>query len=405
MTRFGILAAILGIASLVGCGGGNVVEREAPDPPSTAAGGAVQAAHCADRGALRRLEKAVDAAVDRAMAAHPDVRSALAQVHLPARGLVVRRAVGFADETRRRPALPGTPFRTASVTKTMTAAVILELVGEGKLALGDTLERLEGVIPLDALHVMGGVSSGRLITVEQLLRHRSGLPDYFFDGPRDANGLTEYMRDVLANPEQVREPRALVQWTIDHLEPVAPPGAVYHYADTNYVLLGLLAEAVDAKPLARIYRERVFAPLGMTGSYLEFHEPPRGGRPAHTFYGPLDVTAVRLGEWGGGGVVSTLGDLDRFVLGLVSGRLLRSSPSFDDMLPSDEIAPGFGYGLGIARLSLASAVVYGHDGVFGIWAVYVPAPGASIVLTLNQAAADPWDLLQELVAAAVDAGG
>jgi hypothetical protein len=115
--------------------------------------------------------------------------------------------------------------------------LVMQLVEEGRLALTTKLEVLGGILPLDRLHVMGEVSSGRTITVEQLLRHRSGLADYFFDGPIGEDGLTPYMRELVTEPPQVRSASQLIDWTIAHLPPVALPGAAYHYADTNYVLL------------------------------------------------------------------------------------------------------------------------------------------------------------------------
>lgn len=362
---------------------------------------------CEDhRARAERLEAALDAALERELAEHPEVRCALALVHLPARDLLAAKAAGVADALGRRPATPSTAFRLASVTKMMTAVVVMQLVSEGRLGLGDTLERLEGVIPLDALHVLDGVAYGRRITVEQLLRHRSGLSDYALDGPRDADALTPYMLDVLANPSAVRSPASLVQWTIDHLPPVAAPGAAYHYADTNYVLLGLLAEDVEARPLARIYRDRVFVPLGMTSSYLEFYEaaPHRARRPAQTFLGALDVTSFSLGEWGGGGVVSTLRDLDRFMRGLFEARLV-SPAVLQAMLAADEIGPGVGYGLGVVRWEpWPGVILYGHDGFFGENAWFLPQLGATIAFTVNQVSTDASDLLVALVVAAAEAG-
>lgn len=351
-----------------------------------------------------RLEASVKAALDREMAAHPEVRGAAARVHLPSRGILVERSAGEADPAAHVPMTAGTPFRTASITKMMTAAVVMQLVEEGALSLDETLAQLEGVVPLDRLHVAGGVSSGRTITVEQLLRHRSGLADYFFDGPVGDDGLTPYLRELLTGPSVVRTGAELVLWTIENLPPAGPPGTAFHYADTNYVLLGLLVEAVERQPLPQVYRERLFEPLGMTSAFLECCEAAAPERmPAHTYFGDLDITDLCLGEWGGGGVVTTLEDLDRFVLALAEGRLFGSPATLEAMLPADEIEPGFGYGLGILLLRPPGHELWGHDGAIGCFAFYVPGAQAVVVATVNQVATDPSLLLRDLVLAAEEA--
>jgi D-alanyl-D-alanine carboxypeptidase len=389
-----IRSTLVCILFAVACGG----PREA-DPR----GAVDRAARARDEGSAEdRLEAAVTAALDREMAAHPEVRNAVAEVHLLAQDLHVTRAAGQADPAARKRMTPSTPFRIASVTKTMTAVVVMQLVEEGRLSLSDTLERLDGVVAVDRLQVVDGISYGRQITVEQLLRHRSGLPDYFFDGEwRD--GATDYLREVFANPTRVRPPVEIAQWVIDHLQPIALPGTTYHYADTNYLLLGLIVESIERKPLPQVYRDRLFSPLGMKDAYLEFYEPtPAGAHPAHMFLLDADIAGVSLGEWGGGGIVATAKDLDRFFAALAQGRLFRSQATLDAMIPDDEVEPGYGYGLGIARYRETGVEFWGHSGFFGSFAWYVPAAGAVVVGTVD-AFTPIDDLGSALIAAALEA--
>lgn len=356
---------------------------------------------CGDTSSTEDIEHTVGAVLAQELANHPEVRGAAVQVHLLAQNVQVRRSAGAADPAGSVAMTENTPFRTASITKMMTAAVVMQLIEEGRLALTTTLEQLDGAVPLDRLHLMGDVSSGRSITVEQLLRHRSGLANYFFDGPVDELGLTPYLREVLTAPGVVRSPSELVAWTIEHLPPVALPGVEYHYADTNYVLLGMLIENVERRSLPDVYRARLFAPLGMSATYLECYEPaPTSALPAHTFYGDLDVTDFCLGEWGGGGIVTTLADLDRFVIGLARGTFFRTTMTRDAMLPTDEIVPGYGYGFGIALHQPPGSKFWGHDGSFGCFAYYLPGEDAVVIATLNQVATNPSLLLRDLVLAA-----
>ena len=142
-----------------------------------------------------------------------------------------------------------THFRIASNTKTMTAAVIVQLAQEGKLSLGDPVSKY---VP--------GVPNGDNITIAELLEMRSGLYNYT-DAP-------ELSASIDRDPTKV--------WTPDELLAIAfarpansPPGTAYEYNNTNYALLGLVAEKVDGRPLATAMQDRLFAPLGMT----EHHAP------------------------------------------------------------------------------------------------------------------------------------
>ena len=141
-----------------------------------------------------------------------------------------------------------THFRIASNTKSMTAAVIVQLAQEGKLSLDDPVSKY---VP--------GVPNGDNITIDELLKMRSGLYNYT-DAP-------ELAATVDRDPTKV--------WTTEELLAIAfarppnfPPGTAYEYNNTNYTLLGLIAEKVDGKPLARAMQDRLFGPLGMHDTLL-----------------------------------------------------------------------------------------------------------------------------------------
>ena len=123
-----------------------------------------------------------------------------------------------------------THFRIASNTKTMTAAVILQLAQEGKLSLGDPVSKY---VP--------GVPNGDDITIAELLEMRSGLYNYT-DAPELSASLDR-------DPTRVWTPDELLAIAFKH-PPNFPPGTAYEYNNTNYVLLGLIAEKVDGRPLA-----------------------------------------------------------------------------------------------------------------------------------------------------------
>src|SRR5829696_7656996 len=130
----------------------------------------------------------------------------------------------------------------------MTAAVIVQLAQEGKLRFDDRVSK----------HVQG-VPNGDDITISELLQMRSGLYNYTSE-PELAESLDRDPTRVWTS----EEPLAIA---FKH-PPVFAPGKEYDYCNTNYVLLGLTAEKLEDKPLARIFQDRLFGPLGMKATLL-----------------------------------------------------------------------------------------------------------------------------------------
>jgi D-alanyl-D-alanine carboxypeptidase len=97
--------------------------------------------------------------------------------------------------------------------------------------------------------------------LRQLLAHTAGLPDYWNDGPFGEDGLNDFQRDYVADPDRVFEPRGLIAYA-KGLTPIARPGTQHHYSDTGYVLVGLVIEALAGVPYHKAMRDRVFTPLG-----------------------------------------------------------------------------------------------------------------------------------------------
>src|ERR1043166_7654516 len=141
-----------------------------------------------------------------------------------------------------------THFRIASNTKTMTAAVIVLLAQENKLSLDDPVSKY---VP--------GVPDGDKITITELLNMRSGLYSYDDD--------PEFWAMLERDPTKVWTPDEVLAIAFKH-PPYFPPGTGYHYSNTNYALLGLIAETADGKPLAQIMHDRLFGPLGLKNTML-----------------------------------------------------------------------------------------------------------------------------------------
>jgi D-alanyl-D-alanine carboxypeptidase len=280
--------------------------------------------------------------------------SGLTRAGAPGAVVLVRRgtrtryfARGYANRARRTRMRAGDRFRIGSVTKTFTATVVLQLAGEEKLSLYDTVEHwLPGLVP-----------GGERITVRQLLNHTSGLFNY----TEDAGLLQGMLRDRLHE----WSPRDLVAVATAH-PPSFAPGERWGYSNTGYLVLGLIAEAADGRPLGAQLEARIFTPLRLR--HTSFDSAPRiTGRYAHGYFGlprGRDVSVFSpSGAWAAGAIVSTAADVGRFYRALLSGRLLRPA-QLRAMRTTVPIVPGAAYGLGIARARQACGSAWVHDGDF-----------------------------------------
>ncbi len=271
-----------------------------------------------------------------------------------------RLTAGLAEVATRRAMHPGDRYRIASLAKTYVATVVLQLVGEGKLRLSDSVEKwLPDVVP-----------NGENIRIRHLLGHTSGL----FDFENDPRLLAPYFSGNLSHYWSPLERLALAT---SH-EPLYPPGETTKatYSNTNYTVAGLIIEAVTGKSLERQLRRRIFAPLDLDSTSQPDRKTTIAGRHAHGYFplGPpplVDVTNFSPSITGAGGAtVSTVGDVASFYRALVKGRLLRPRllrAMKRRTLPIESDLPSR-YGLGLARYPTRCGVAWGHNGSFpGYW--------------------------------------
>lgn len=264
---------------------------------------------------------------------------------------------------------PGTPvprnasYRIGSDTKTFTATVALQLVGEGRLALDDTVERwLPGT-------VRGNGNDGTRITVRDLLGQTSGLNDYLAVSPDAAEAFTPegYHRSRFRSQTAREQVAAALsrppQWLPD---PVGSPGGRrrWGYSNTNYTLMGLVIEEVTGHPWAQEIHDRIIEPLGLRHTFSPGTSPyvPAPTATAYTrFPGEDGFTDTTLAYGGGadGCLISDTHDHGRFLRALMGGRLLRPAQlaAMKETVAADDWidAPGVRYGLGIAWRPVAGS--------------------------------------------------
>jgi CubicO group peptidase (beta-lactamase class C family) len=265
-------------------------------------------------------------------------------------------------------------FRIASNTKTMTAAVIVLLAQEGKLRFDDPVSKY-----------VSGVPNGGDITISELLKMRSGLYNY--------TSSPELAASLDRDPTKVWTPEEVLSIAFKQA-PIFAPGEQFDYCNTNYALLGLIAEKLEGAPLARIFQDRFFGPLGMKATLLPAASSNAIPEPyAHGYlYGsssyalvdapyPADlIAAAKSGTLkpnddthqnpsyatAAGGAISTADDLSTWMRALVGGKVFNADYQrqwLASLEPQDPSAPdGQKYGYGITEISFGPNRVYFHGG-------------------------------------------
>lgn len=272
---------------------------------------------------------------------------------------------GAADLGTGRPVPWDAYYRIGSDTKTYTATVALQLVGEGRLALTDTVERwLPGV-------VRGNGNDGRRITLANLLRHTSGLNDYLAASDGEAPSPEAYRKGRFTHHSPRQQVAAAMaappQWLPDAGDPAGEQR--WGYSNTNYTLAGLVIEQVTGHPWAQEVHERIIEPLGLRRTFTPGTSPyvPRPTATAYTAFpggSGLTDTTLTYGGYADGSLISTPREVATFLRALLGGRLLAPAQlaAMQETVPVADWIPAAGvrYGLGIAWRP-------GRSGSDGIW--------------------------------------
>lgn len=212
--------------------------------------------------------------------------------------ILVERFYGYANWELQSPVTAETRFNIASVTKPMTGTIAIQLLSEKKLGYRDSIARWFPDFP-----------KGNRITVEQLIRHRSGIPHELWPDSESTRPVTTV--------QVVERAKKL---PLDH-EPDARGG----YSSGGFSVLTRILELVSGQSYADLLAKRIFEPLGMQHSSNHDSRALLPGRARAVAPGPIDVENAEYQDFsaivGAGSVWSTARDLHRFVQGIVSGKL------------------------------------------------------------------------------------
>ncbi|MFH1806551.1 MAG: serine hydrolase domain-containing protein [Pseudomonadota bacterium] len=261
---------------------------------------------------------------------------------------------GLAKAVPKQPMRDDHLFYIGSLTKMMTAVVILQLAAEGWLDLSDPVAKW---LPPD---VGPRIANGHSATIRDLLRNASGIPDYL-----DGDFFFEL---VGGDPQHGWRNAELLPLIMDR-DPHFRAGTRYANSNSNYILLGVILEHIEQDDIEQIFAKRIFEPLAMRDtSFGIFPRPARLARGYDDGNGDgqlEDVSEFDVGDrLADGGVVSTAADMLRFARGLFAdGKLL--GPNALKRMAEDTLLAGDGsYGYGLMTGESDWGPVWGHDGVY-----------------------------------------
>lgn len=287
---------------------------------------------------------ALSHAVTDALVGHPIPRVGGVSVGVLHRGRAWREARGIVHQGAATPATSSTSFRLASITKTLTAVAVMQLVEEGRLSLDD---RLSALLP-------GAPPPWRPITIRQLLSHTSGIRHYPPKGPERTLNVHLDTDATLA---------------LIATRPLATsPGRRFLYTTYGYDVLGAVLERLEARPYAEVLAERILDPIGMEDTHVE---DSRRRDPAW----PDGLRLTRRGvvvpspridlssRFAGGGLRGTVDDLLRYSDALLHGHLVSDATlrlmTTPTLLPDGSTTD---YGLGFAVYPQRGHLVVAHAG-------------------------------------------
>ena len=252
--------------------------------------------------------------------------------------VVFKQAYGYSEATKGIRANGGTKYKIGSITKTFTAAMIMQLVDEKKILLTTKLSKF-----------FPKIENADIITIEQLLYQRTGIRDYT---TADAT-----LTDVLGKPNM----KELILKKIENYPSTFEPNSKHENSNSNYYVLGLIIEKATKKSYADNLKIRITDKLGLKNTYYtsEKKDVTKRESYSYTFNGEywdqIDERNNDL-DFSSGGIISTPVDLTQFIRALFKGNLV-SPASFELMKTLKET-----YGMALIRFPFGERKFFGHNG-------------------------------------------
>lgn len=253
-------------------------------------------------------------------------------------------------------------LKIGSITKSFTAVLVLKLIEDKKLDLSTTLATFYPQI-----------KNAEVITIEDLLRHQSGIPDY-------VNQYSVTAADYAKGPIQ-----DVILENINEYESLFKPKSQFLYSNTNYFLLGKIIEKLTSKSYAFLIENRIAKRLRLQNTFYPTSIEQVKQKVTPSFELEEDSWyAVKADDYevafAAGGICSTAKDIALFYKNLIAGKLLK--PESVVLLKEIE----YGYGLGLMRFPFGERQFYGHGGKienYNATAGYYPKDKLSIAVIAN----------------------
>jgi len=347
----------------------------------------IGASSCGTPAFSKATQDTLTATVEKAMR-DGKIPGAIVGVWQKGKGQYVK-AFGKAAPAANLPMRTDDIWKVASITKTFTADVVLQLAGQGKLSLEDKLSNYTWSV---------GIANRDSITVRMLLDHTSGLPDLENDNP-------SFQKVRYGDPTKVWTHAEILRWART-LKPLSAPGTEYHYTNTGYYLLGLIIESTTGKTATQEIQTFCVDKLGLQVTRLAdmpaylLSQPHSDGYLTRTGLPPgIEVpgkanvvnatTWNTTAGWTSAGVDSGLLDLKTWIEAVATGKLLtpamRAEQLKNPVQMSDNIN-GPHYGLGVAITKTAAGEMFWHNGAtlgYSSFAGNIPQSGITIVVFMN----------------------
>lgn len=275
-------------------------------------------------------------------------------------------STGLADVENKIALKPTDRMLAGSIGKTYVSAVILQAVQEGKIALDAKIERWFGS---DAWFPR--LPNAKDITLRMLMNHSSGIPEHVLNA--------DFIAAMKKDPDRIWKPEELIAYIFD-AKPLFPAGQGWSYADTNYILAGMIFERVTKKTVYGEVERRILKPFKLERTIpsdrrvladvitgYSMPNSPFGFEGRVIVDGKFIINPQM--EWTGGGFASTAEDLARWAKLLYEGKALKKE-TLDQLLTGVDAREGRGggggnkYGLAVQIRTSEWAVSYGHGGWF-----------------------------------------
>lgn len=275
---------------------------------------------------------------------------------------------------------PDTRYLIASITKMFTAALIMQLVDEGRINLDQTVQSILTDVDLSGLHVVKGVDHGPALNIRHLLHQTSGLADYY---------ESDLAADLKKGKDRSYDLNDVLQITKALPPQAAPDSGKSYYSDTNYQLLGAVIEAATGLTYDKALQSRICEPLGLAQTcVLQGNDM---GLPVYHKDKRLNVPQILTSMTSDGGIISTMDEMLSFLRAFMDGRLFKPENAVQ-MRQWNRLFFPLQYGYGLMRVKLpqwmtlfrTTPELIGHSGASGSFAFYAPEPDIYLIGSFNQ---------------------